>query len=206
MIVRILANNKVSVIDIPPDKEDEFLALNKSKNYKKVDSLPESMYDCYKYDPQTDKIVVDQECEIQNLKQDLIKHAKGIVQSYILEYYPLEKQNADDQQKDYYGNAILLIRKQNNQQLSLNDIYITVAENVNKIRFNNASLDDIVKQFPENEQYYWEQLIKAGLRKAWVIECVYIFNSFKKQVESTNDIQTLKDMFAKDLELPKFPL
>jgi len=209
MIVRIdKTTNKAFVIDyIRPEEEDEFLKINNTGDFRKIDSLPESRFGCYKYDPTTDSIVVDEEAEVEAYKKELIENANKIVQDYILQYYPLEKQNADNQQKDYYGTAILMIRSSHTDRepLTLDKIYLEVGFKVNQILDGTSTLDQIVSTYPADEQFYWEQLIKAGVRKAWVVKCVYVFRDYVKKVEQANDMETLQNLETETLEFPDFP-
>jgi len=207
MIVRIHDDYTVTVVKgIHPSQEEEFLRMN-PKGYKRVDSLPESRFGKYKYDPKTDSIVVDEEAEIEIYKQHLIDRANELVKDYILEHYPLEKQNADDQQKEYYGTAILMIRASDSSStpITLDHIYLEIGHRVNEI-FDGKSLEEVVSAYPENEQYYWEQLIKAGLRKAWVIKCVYVFNDYKRKVLNVNSLEELEELDVQMLDFPPFPL
>lgn len=206
MIVRILPNNKVSVIDIPPDEEDRFIELNPNQGYMKVESLPPSQFECYKWDDTNKQIVLDEECEVQHLKEYLLQQLHEYVTDYIYSYYPIEKQSADNQQKDYYGTALLLIKKNKGQTLTLDQLYVEVADNVNKLRSGQSTLQDLLASYPEDERYYWEQLVKAGLRKAWVVSCTYVFNSFKQKIESATTLDELRKLQANFPQLPEFPL
>jgi len=207
MIVRILNDNTVKVVKgIAPEQEDEFLQQNPN-GFMKVDSLPESRFGYYKYNPSTKQIVVDEEKEMEAYKQHLIERANEVIQEYILSHYPLEKQNADNQQKDYYGTAILMIRmnKTSSTPLTLDHIYLEVGEKVNKF-FNGYSFDQLVSEYPDDERFYWEQLLKAGIRKAWVVKCVYVFNDFKQKVMSAKSLDELEQLDVQILDFPEFPL
>jgi len=208
MIVRIFDDNTVAVLDyVDPTEEDEFIKLNPQWNLKKVDSLPEAMFGYYKYDPQTDTIVVDTERETEAYRQMLLDRAKELVEDYITMYYPYDKQQADNHQKDYYGTAILMIRSQNtsSEPLTLDQIYLQVGNAANKILDGQATLQDLVSAYPQEEQFYWEQLIKAGVRKAWTVRCVYIYRSYVNQVKQASAIDDLKELDKQYLDFPEFP-
>ena len=204
MIAKILDDNTVIILNISQDEEDEFLKLN-PVGYIKIDTIPESRYGCYKWNPNTKTIEVDIDREIAKFKEDLINRFNQDIQDYILMNYPLEKQQSDNQQKDYYGTALLMIRKELGQSLTLDDIYLQVGQYVNEIRSGNKTLQDILNSLPDNEKLYWEQLIKAGLRKAWVVECVHVFRDFKSKVEQAKTLEELESLDYQALPYPKFP-
>jgi hypothetical protein len=127
MIIKLdFENNKAIKLDLAEDQEDEFLKLNKSSKLKfiQVDQYPESEFDdVYIYDPESNTIRIDEQLELQKLKDKFIDELKQDVTSYIYEYYPPEKQKADDKQKDYYGTALMIL-KQNKWQNDLRQMLI----------------------------------------------------------------------------------
>lgn len=212
MIVRIDKDtNKIYIVNLENINEDEFLELNKNSNFIKVDSLPESRYNQYIYNPDTNTIEVDTEKEIELYKEELLSYLDDMTKEYILSYYPPEKQNADNQQKDYFGTALLMIRNndndENTENLTVDQIYIMVGNFANRILDGEDTLDNIISQFPDTEKYYWEQLIKAAARKAWVIRCVYVFNEIKTQILNATTLDELDEIHTniQVIDFPVFP-
>jgi len=67
-VFRVLENGKAFLVKLRPEEEEEFIRLN-SKGFVRVDTYPQSRYDCYKYNSETAAIEIDQECELQKDKK-----------------------------------------------------------------------------------------------------------------------------------------
>ncbi len=78
-IFRVLDSGRAILIDIPKDKENEFINnyFYKSKIVK-VDSYPDSRFGCYIYDEEEGKIEVDIDKELMLLKQKKKKEIKDM--------------------------------------------------------------------------------------------------------------------------------
>jgi hypothetical protein len=207
-IFRILENNKAIKLDLAEDQEDEFLKLNKSSKLKfiQVDQYPESEFDdVYIYDPESNTIRIDEQLELQKLKDKFIDELKQDVTSYIYEYYPPEKQKADDKQKDYYGTALMILKQKKKQPLTTTEIYLQVATYVNQILAGEAKLSEILETLPQDERFYWEQLIKAGCREAWTVRCTQVFSQMKQRIKQAMSKEQLFELLNKDPGFPPFP-
>lgn len=211
-VLRKFDDGSLTIVDIPKDIELEFYNLNKDSGlyiYIDDENLPESKYGYYKLDPTTNEVIVDIEKELATYKEEKIKELNQHTTDYILTYYPIEKQNADNQQKDYFGTALLLIRNTDTDEttpnLTVDQIYQQIGIHVNEILDQGKTLSEIVSQYPEQEQFYWEQLIKAGVRKAWTIRCVYVFNQIKNQISNAQSIEELDSINTQSPDFPPFP-
>ena len=205
-ILRIIddVNGKAVLIkSIPEDKEDEFLALNPN-GFIKVDNLPECESGHYIVNPDG-SIEVDTEEELNYLKNKVINELSNFTRDWILSQYPYDKQQADNHQAEYYGAAVILVREQliatgvDLPHLTTTDVYNIVAKAVNDIKEKVTTISDFVSQFPEQEQFYWEQIIKAGVRKAWTVWCSQAFSEKKAEILSASSIDELTSIQSLDL-------
>jgi len=205
-VLRIIdkENGKAVLIrTIPEDKEDEFLKLNPN-GFIKVDELPECESGYYILN-EDGTISVDTEKELSYLKEKVINELSEYTKDWILSQYPIEKQQADNHQAEYYGTAIILVREQlintgiDLPKLTTTDIYNIVAKAVNDIKEKVTTISDFISQFPEQEQFYWEQVIKAGVRKAWTVWCSQIFSQKKLEILNSTSIEELKSIQSLDL-------
>ena len=72
MIIRINPDNTVVIVKaIHPEQEDEFIRVNGTRVFRKVDRLPQSRYNSYVWNPETEEIEVDVEREKVLTKKDI---------------------------------------------------------------------------------------------------------------------------------------
>jgi hypothetical protein len=141
-------------------------------------------------------------------KEELINTLSDIIQNYIIQYYPIEKQISDEQQKDCYAAYLLSIKLNKKEDTTLNDIIQISLLHANDILENNLDINDIISQYPEDERFYWEQLIKAQVRKIWVVRNVYQYTKIKNEINnlSSDNIDNYYDYISKlQVSLIVFP-
>jgi len=87
MLYKVGANGQLILLEFASEAEEyEFLQLNALLGYKKInkDELPEFRFkECLKWDSEQQKIVVDTECELEKLKQQLIQQINRAAEEYI---------------------------------------------------------------------------------------------------------------------------
>ena len=84
MIVRINPDRSVVIVKaVKPEQEDEFLKINGTKIFRKVDSLPPSHYGFYKLS-ETGEIVVDEERELLEARKEKVRQLNIQAKAHIL--------------------------------------------------------------------------------------------------------------------------
>ena len=199
----------VLIPDVEPEIEEEF--VNSNPGYIRVESLPEAVFGFYIYNSNTNTFEVDTEKEIPMYKRLLIERMDAFTKEYIVDRYPYEKQLADAQQQDFYGTAIMMIRQAHSDRdpLTIDQIYVIIGDLTNQVWYSDNPKDtfiSLVSQFPEDERYYWSQLLKCSIRKAWVVRgCVYPFNQYRQSVLNASTLDELKALDVEAIDFLEFP-
>jgi len=82
-VFRVLEYGKAFLVkSITPEQEEEFIRLN-PKGFIRVETYPQSRYDCYRYNSETKAIEIDQECELQKHKEAQIAKLNQRTKEYI---------------------------------------------------------------------------------------------------------------------------
>jgi hypothetical protein len=81
MIIRINPDNTVVIVKaVSSDLEDEFIKVNGTKIFKKIDTLPPSKYNSYVWNPETEQVVVNVDREKTSTKRDISKATDSYIQ------------------------------------------------------------------------------------------------------------------------------
>ena len=82
-VFRVLENGKAFLVkSIRPEEEEEFIKLNQ-RGFIRVETYPQSRYDCYKYNSETTAIEIDQQCELIKHKEAQIAELNRRTKDYI---------------------------------------------------------------------------------------------------------------------------
>jgi len=131
--------------------------------------------------PQPSKELIDAKIkEIKKQEEIEIKYKN--CENYILKYYSPMKQQSDQIDKEYH---MTLLKAKGIENLEL-DIFLRIQ------RFFDGETLDEVTNVPEEFKISYLQLIKAGIRMAWVQNCK---EELKKSIEEN-----------REPNFPKFPL
>jgi len=135
------------------------------KGVKYVEFPDLDILDADKLKIENGRIVKKTDEEILNeLKQRLLSQLISATTSYIEKYYPEVKQRSDISDKEYWGSWLLA----RNPNYTTDKIYASVFQSVARIMSGQTTLDQELQNYPETERIAWEQLIKVGLRVAFV--------------------------------------
>jgi len=86
MIIRINPNNTVVIVKaVPPEQEKEFIKVNGTKIFRKVDKLPPSRYSSYIWNPKTEQVEIDVDREKTLTKRDISKSTDSYIQQKLAE-------------------------------------------------------------------------------------------------------------------------
>ncbi len=138
--------------------------------------------------------------------------------NYILKNYSDVKQKSDLADKEYFGAALLMA----NPNYTTDEIYRKVGEYANQLLDNfykeiqegtehcpaiilTKFLDEILQKLPESERFYWEQLIKVGVRTAWVQLVKDKYRKLKEQILNISTLDELKSVNITEADFPLFP-
>jgi len=101
---------------------------------------------------------------LNELKKIKLKELEEKTKTYIEQYYPEIKQRSDISDKEYWSSWLMA----RNQSYTAQQIYFLVFQSVAKILSGQTTLNAELQNYPEAERVAWEQLIKVGLRIAFV--------------------------------------
>jgi len=184
MIFRV-KNNRLYKVEIKKELEDIFLQNQQGGSVKFIkvteDELPEiepHLPKFYKYD-ENKKIVPD----MDRIKKEYAKVLKEKVSRYIFTYYPQEKQNSDLADKLYYEN-ILKAKGVSKIEKGINNRVIDF--------YNGKTIEETIKNISDENKEAYRQLVKVGIRVAWVQMCK---DAYKEAIANLSKIN-----------LPKYPL
>ena len=129
------------------------------------------------------EVVVNEEFKRLDLLLREQKRYESYIARHIFQSYPQTKQNSDLADKLYYEN---LLKSQGVQNLEA-DIVARVQN-----FYDGKSLEEVLADVDESHKEAYEQLVKVGIRVAWVQQCK----------------AELKAAIAEDREpnFPKYPL
>jgi len=102
--------------------------------------------------------------KFDELKQRKLAELIARTRAYIEQYYPEVKQRSDVSDKEYWSSWLMA----RNQSYTAQQIYFLVFQSVAKILSGQTTLNAELQNYPETERVAWEQLIKVGLRIAFV--------------------------------------
>jgi len=147
------------------------------------------------------KIVKKTDDEIlRNLKQQKLQQLISATKSYIEQHYPETKQRSDVADKEYWGSWLVA----HNQTYTTDTIYASVYQSVARIMSRQTTLESELQNYPEAERVAWEQLIKVGLRVAFVQA---VKQEYHYLAEAIQNAQTKEELEAIQIEFKtKFPL
>jgi len=147
------------------------------------------------------KIVKKTDEEILNeLKQQKLQQLIFATTSYIEQYYPEVKQRSDISDKEYWGSWLLA----RNPNYTTDKIYASVYQSVARILAGQSTLENELQNYPETERIAWEQLIKVGLRVAFV---QVVKQEYHQLAQAIQNAQTKEELEAIQIEFKtKFPL
>ena len=99
-------------------------------------------------------------------------------QKWILNFYPLEKQNSDNTDKAFWEP---ILKAQGYDKLES-----TVVGYVKRFVDNNESFSKIMADEPDATRASVGQLVKTGIRLNWVIDCKYELAAAKAESRALN--------------------
>ena len=156
------------------------------------------------------------EQKFQEAKQKKLKELDDFTTNYIYKYYPPNKQNSDFADRDYWST--LLIRKfgYSYQELAqktydtiadIIDGVITLQQGVEKLSIDENG-NPLTYTF-NNQEYsaapVWEQLLKIGIRVAWVQQVKQVYSWKKRQIEEAQSLEELNSITFSEEDFPPYP-
>jgi hypothetical protein len=180
MIIRINPDNTVVVVKaVSPELEDEFIKVNGTKIFKKVDTLPPSKYNSYIWNSKKKKVEVDLDREKSLLKQDISK----FTDSYIK-----EKLNELDEDLEDIVSEIQYIEGKLLYLFSKEGVSVTIDEIKQKVSLFLAgeySKEDALKELQDKGISNTEEILKL----------------LERAVEIAKILKWKEDIWAKEEEI-----
>jgi len=137
---------------------------------------------------------------LNELKQRKLQELTFATTSYIEQYYPEIKQRSDMADKEYFVSYLLAA----NSSYTSDEIYRKVVASAYRIFTNQATLDQELQLYPQEERYAWEQLMKIALRVQFIQAVKQEFHNYKQMIETA---KSKKGLSAITFEFnTKYPL
>lgn len=131
-----------------------------------------------------------------SVKKEHILTEMGVqVESYILSHYPLKKQRSDDKDVSGIGGALLELRP----DLTMDQIYRETRRQAKRI-FEGETLAVVLQDYPAEERFLWEQLIKAAVRTMFVMRCKEVYRQAVHSLDRAGSDTELNQTWTHFLE------
>jgi len=137
---------------------------------------------------------------LDELKQQKLQQLISATKSYIEQHYSETKQRSDVADKEYWGSWLVV----HNQTYTTDKIYASVYQSVVRIMSGQTTLEQELQNYPEQERQAWEQLIKVGLRVAFVQA---VKQEYYQLAQAIQNAQTKEELESIQIQFKtRFPL
>ncbi len=156
------------------------------------------------------------EQKFQEAKQKKLKELDDFTTNYIYKYYPPNKQQSDVADRDYWSTLLIrkfgysyqeLAQKTYDTVADIIDGIITLQQGIEKLSTDENG-NPLTYTF-SNQEYpvapVWEQLLKIGIRVAWVQQVKQVYSWKKRQIEEAQSLEELNSITFSEEDFPPYP-